>query len=141
MSYPDELIRGVPGKQYITKEGRTSYTLFSSGFSKNEGRSDEYDELSINWYDDGGAILDISTRMNPRTGIAQFETGYVILSRTEIDRLRRIAKANLSYERRILEDNCYHGNILIDKNTSTETKKMIYSSLALYCVIKEHLSA
>lgn len=141
MSYPDELIRGIPGKQYITKEGRTSYTLFSSGFSKNEERADDYDELSINWHDDDGAISDICTRVNPRTGTVQFETGYVVLSRAEIDRLRRIAKANLSYERRTLESNCYHGNILMDKNTSNDTKKMIYASLALYCVIEEHLSA
>jgi len=66
-------------------------------------------------------------------GQIQFRIGAALLPRDEIEQLRRrpLLIGLLEYERRPLDDNPYHGNILVRAGTSKPTRNLIASGLAL----------
>ncbi len=66
-------------------------------------------------------------------GELQFKMGVSILPREELDRLNHLPTINgiLSYERRPLEGNPYHGNLLLRDNTPSVLMKSIAASLVL----------
>ncbi len=135
MNYPDKLIRGISNKDDV--EGVISGFADSSLFKKFQAgrdRNDDYLELSINWCDDAGA-LDHILQEEKEPGVLQFKFGAAILCRKEVDRLckRPATKGKLAYERNLLPNNKYHGNILLDRS-AYEIKKfrnMIASGLAI----------
>jgi hypothetical protein len=133
MCYPNELIRGIPNTSYLENDYPNA-RLFNE-FGENPDRDDDNDEASINWQDDQGA-LDLIFDQKKDNGEFQFKIGGAILSRSELDRLckKPQTKGLLSYERRDIPGNKYHGNILLKKGTSKSMKNMIASAIA-FCVI------
>lgn len=87
-------------------------------FKKNEIRTDNKEEVSINWLDDSRAI-EIALNQKNAKGEKQFKAGVVKLELKKVkDVLLNIPTKNIvEFERNELEDNKYHGNILIDAST------------------------
>lgn len=140
MDYPESFIRGIPNLNFMEEEYPNS-TLFNK-FDENPDRKDDYNEISINWYDDEEALLTIFNQKKKGTEEYQFKVGGAIMSRTELDRLKKKPqiKGKLSYERREVEGNKYHGNILLKKDTTKSVKNLVASNLAL-CVERVELRA
>ena len=130
MSYPENVIKGIPNKENYISDGIIGPTLFA--FNGNS-RSDRQLESSINWDDDAEAI-NFTLNQKNSDGTSQFKGGLVLIPRSELDHLRVLPtiRGILSYERQpILQINKYHGNILVAGNIPKLLKKSIASSIAL----------
>ena len=130
MPFPDNCLRGISVPDQILDDGTVSTAAFN--FSENV-RDDGFKELSIVWEDDekaSGVLLD----QKKDTGEFQFKVGYAFVPRNEIDHLIKQPSVNniLNYERRELEDNPYHGNILVHGSTSRHMIRKIQAYLALF---------
>ena len=84
-------------------------------------------------YDDENA-LKLIFEQKKDNGEYQFKVGAVILSKIELDKLCKRPQliGRLSYERRKITGNEYHGNLLLKKDTSKKIRFMLASSLAMY---------
>lgn len=130
MTYPDKMIRGISSKDFIDAEGRTSLSLFQ--FSDNI-RKDGFAEVSINWYDEESA-LDCAMNQCKEDGSYQFKVGVAILPRSWIDSLmlQPTGKGILDYERNILPNNSFHGNLLRkDSVINKQIRTVIAASIAM----------
>lgn len=128
--YPDNCIRGISNKNELAEDGSVSASLFYFSFPE---REDGWKELSINWMDDDVSV-EFSMDQKKDDGSIQFKAGLAIIPREEIERLSRsptLMKGILTYERKILDNNPYHGNLLLHKDVSKSTMKKIAAGLAL----------
>ncbi len=132
MDYSDELIRGVPNDAFL-EDGLPKSELFKN-FDENSEREDDYLELSINWYDNENALQLVHTQKKAN-GEIQFKSGGAVISRKDLDDLckKPLVKGKLTYERRIVEGNEYHGNLLLQNDVNKTKRNIIASGLAL-CV-------
>jgi hypothetical protein len=129
MSYPAHCLRGISDRNSLDEEGIPTGSLFQ--FNK-ANREDGYVEESISWLDDE-EVFDILFSQRNKKDEIQFKFGAVLLSREKIDRIMRInwIRTKLLYERHVIPDNKYHGNLLVDSNTSKQTRNSISASIAL----------
>lgn len=136
MTYPDKIIRGIPNKNnFIDEDGYPSSNLFYFEVrAEIPPREDDCYEESINWYDDESA-LHIILQQEKEPGIKQFKAGAAILIRAEVDRVRnnQIIKGLLAYERKEIEGNKFHGNLLLKRSVPKSVMKKIAANIAL-CV-------
>jgi hypothetical protein len=130
MNYPENCIKGIPDNSFLVEDGSVGSHLFY--FKSEYARDDGWTEQSINW-DDDESVIDFTFRQTREDGEVQFRAGVVIIPRDEIDRLnnRPTIKGLLSYERQPVNDNPYHGNILLQTNVQKSTMKKIAAGLAL----------
>jgi len=130
MSFPDSCLRGISVPDQMLDDGTVSTAAFN--FS-DKVRGDGFKELSIVWEDDekAGEVLLNQKKDN---GEFQFKVGYAFVPRNEIDHLIKQPTVNgmLNYERQELENNPYHGNILVHSNTSRHMIRKIQAYLALF---------
>lgn len=130
MSFPDNCIRGIPNDSYLVQDGSVGAHLFH--FDIGSARTDGWVDQSINWQDDPEAI-EFTMDQRKETGERQFQAGVVVVPRAEIDRLSRQPTVGgiLSYERQPLENNRYHGNLLLQEGVPKPTMKKIAACLAV----------
>jgi hypothetical protein len=130
MDFPDNCIKGIPNDTFLIEDGSVGSHLFH--FKDEHKRDDEWIEQSINWEDDDAAI-EFTMSQRKDDGEIQFKAGIVILPRREIERISRQPTVHgiVSYERQPLENNRYHGNILLRADTPKPTMKKIAAGLAL----------
>lgn len=125
--YPKEFLRGIPNKDFIDN-GHVLYTAFQFD---DTGREDGNREASINWLDDQEAI---NTALNQRkdNGKLQFPYGVakIDLEFAKII-LHNFSQVSFSYERAPLDNNKYHGNLLLANSLSKQTRQMVMTGLAL----------
>lgn len=129
MTFPDNCLRGIPNDSYLNDEGSVGSHLF---YFLDGDRGDGWSEQSVNWEDDD-TVIEFTLSQTKADGSFQFKAGLAEVPRAEIDRLnhRPTIKGLLSYERQPLQDNPYHGSILLRANTSKPTMKLIAAGLAL----------
>jgi hypothetical protein len=129
MSFPDNCLKGISVEDQLLQDGYIASHLFY--FNKQSDRDDDWCEQSINWDDDEHAID--FTLNQKKDGKVQFRIGVAILPRDELDQINKRPTVNgiLSYERRILKENKYHGNILIKNNVEVKKRKQIAAIIAL----------
>ena len=107
--------------------------LFS--FDPKNAREDGWIEQSINW-DDAGArnftLCQLRDDGNPK-----FPHGLAVIPRATLDRLsaNHYIRGRLTYERKELLDNPYHGNILLAKTVPKLTMRRVAASLALESIV------
>jgi hypothetical protein len=130
MSFPDNLIRGIPNSTYLNSDGSVGSHLFY--FNEGTVRNDGWTDLSVNW-EDRDSVVEFTLNQRKDDKDLQFKGGVTVIPREEVDRLnnRPIVKGLLSYERQPTPDNPYHGNILLRVNTPKPTMKLIAGGLAL----------
>ncbi len=130
MTFPASFLRGVPNPDFLLEDGSAATHLFH--FEDEHRRSDGWTEQSINWEDNQSA-LELIFNQRRGDGELQFKTGAVRVSREEIDRLNRrpTVAGMLDYERRPIENNPYHGNLLLRSNVPKLTMRKIAAGIAL----------
>ena len=129
MSFPSHCLRGIPNTSFL-EDGNIGSHLF---YFPEIPRGDGWKELSINWVDDD-LVFEFTLSQKKEDGEFQFKSGFVIVPRNEIDRLKNrltIPSEALAYERQSLDENPYHGNILLQKDVSRKTMKLIAAGLTL----------
>lgn len=136
MNYTAEMIRGIPSKsedfvEYYQDIFSAKAGLFQ--FAANSNRTDDdMLELSINWFDDDGAITNILECK--RGDDIKYKGGAAVISRKRFDEVfsKYMISKVVAYERNpIPEDNEYHGNILVSKTKIKNLKGIISSTLAI----------
>lgn len=123
---PSYCLRGLRRKDWIV-DSNISALAFAPEPSTSAHRDDGMAETSINWEDDETAIaFTLERRGHSEHGVAR-------LPREEIDHIRRLQSciAKLEYERRALDDNPFHGNLLYAVNCGKPLERMIAGFLAL----------
>ena len=128
MNFPDNGIKGIPNKEFVIDES----TVGSHLFHFKQTRDDGFIEQSINW-EDNGFVIDFTLSLEREDGNLQFNAGVAVLPRSEIDRLNRrpAIRGLLSYERSPLNDNPYHGNLLLQATVPKAKMRQIAAGLAL----------
>lgn len=132
MSYPDNCVRGIPNDTFINSDGTIGAHLFY--FDKLSDAVPEKKEVSINW-EDNDSVVAFTLAQRQDDGTFHFKFGVAVLPREAIESLSILPtiKGLLSYERRKLNGNPFHGNILLDIKASKKTMKQIAAALALHC--------
>ena len=126
--YPDSVYRGFT-QQAIQADG----TVGGNAFDFKEFESRGIEECSINWSDDEGALLQIASQEKD-DGRKQFKYGACRIPRAELDHSRGFAAAmtcGLDYERRPVEGNPYHGNLLCKTGLTSASKRALCGMLAM----------
>ena len=104
MCYPEKIIRGIASKSFVDSEGRLSSEAFQ--FLTNPERTDDFEEASINWYDNEEAFqIAWNQKKSLSDDTFQFKAGVAILSREFLDTIivrPNIQKA-LKYERQPID--------------------------------------
>ena len=134
MKFPDRLIRGISN---ISDVDVDECVVMSGAFSfKDVAREDSYKELSINWLDNHGAIREANNKKKDN-GEIQFKAGIALLNRKKIDYILRdhIEQKRFNYERKPIEGNEYHGNLLIKSTVKKQIERIIVAGICL-CVDK-----
>ena len=128
-SYPENCIRGISRSEGITQEGTVGTpSFYFSGLPRGDGWKEE----SINWQDDGNAI-EFTLAQEREDGSFQFRYGVAILPIREVQRVGNwpTVAQGLAYERIELEDNPYHGNLLLKDTVQKPQMLQIAATLAL----------
>ena len=132
MSYPENCIRGIQKTSFIEKRQDRHYvTAEAYQFIRNQRRPDGMYEASVNWADDQDAIEFTFDQKN-NNGSLKFEGGVVSLPHSELDIIRnQYGSMQFNYERATIQENKYHGNLLLNSSDMTPiTKSMIRAVLA-----------
>jgi len=134
-SYPDKFLKGIPNSDKVDEDDAPTSDIFY--FTKNEERDDDFLENSINWDDEPESAEHILKRINLKkeNDELQFKAGYAIMCRHQLDHLltRPLMKGVVSYERNVLSDNKYHGNLLVLYSISKPKMKRIAATIVLNC--------
>jgi hypothetical protein len=129
VSYPGNFLRGFSDKGLLTPDGvGVSAAVFFFDVSKvNNG----WLEQSVCWEDDG-SVVDLMLRQKNKDGAIQFKAAIARVPRSCLHYINRLpqTKELLSYERKELEENPYHGNLLLKKDTHKITMTKVAAMIA-----------
>jgi hypothetical protein len=117
MIFPENCLRGVRKKEWITDDYRVSPLAFEADSRTKNEREDGLMETSISWEDSTDVLLFCFENIED-----VFIHGAVRLATKHIDYIKKHSDCGrFSYERRRRPDNEYHGNILFDPNLAPST--------------------
>lgn len=118
-------------KDCFTQEMNVAPGAFQFGDFRGD-REDDFLEASINWEDDENAVELLLNQKKDGTGERMFKYGYARLQLSIVRMTLKslIQKSYLDFERKPLENNPYHGNLLIPAKIKKQEKLMIQSNLA-----------
>lgn len=129
--FPKTFLRGLKGKTVITEEGYVQSEAFS--FDTNKDRTkDNMLEMSINWEDCNEAV-DLLLCQKKEDGVTdKFDVGFCRFLTEKLEEWFGLHKENkdFDYERYPLENNPYHGNLLLSPNVKTSIRRNITYTLA-----------
>lgn len=126
--YPEDFWRGISNKDFINQG-----IVLASAFQFDKIiREDNFQELSINWNDNADSLEKILCQKNA-SGNIQFKGGAAKLSLQMTTMLLKIFIDNnqFDYERRPVEGNEFHGNLLISADLGKALRTQISNGLAL----------
>ncbi len=124
--FADNLLKGIPRKDFVFGN-----SVHFAAFSPSGEVVNGWKESSINWEDDDGAVECLL--MKEKGGELHFRGGVVRVSRDKVDGIIEHFKVDkeFSYERKPIEGNEYHGNLLFAENIKSELKRTICGALSL----------
>ena len=127
MNYPENFLRGISNKTHVTPDGAISSAAF---YFDQQHITDDWMEQSICWEDDD-SVISLMMKQKKESDI-QFKAGVVRVPRGSISYINRLPmyRALLAYERKRLEDNPYHGNLLLKKDTNKGKMKIVAAMIA-----------
>jgi hypothetical protein len=130
MPYPEKMLRGISDQNSIDADGRVSAGAFQ--FRPSATRVDAFEEASINWYDDEESLKLILNQQKD-DGSLQFKFGIAVLPKECVDRMKTTltGKGSIDYERSLLPDNKYHGNLLMLNSLTKQIRSTISGALAM----------
>jgi len=126
--YPDSFFRGIASSNFILN----GHILGDAFQFDDAGRSDNFKELSINWNDSEEA-LELALTQRKSNGNLQFAGGVAKLDLAHVKMFFHtyIEEGTFSYERRKVDENPYHGNLLISNTLNKQQRSMISGALGL----------
>lgn len=138
--FPECFLRGFNTNECYTKEHNIAIGAFQFG-NHTDKRNDNYHEASINWEDDEGAVKILLEQKKDETNELMFKYGYARLPLNLVKMTLKslMVKNYLNFERKPLEYNPYHGNILISGSINKQEKSMIQNNLAAIANNDAHL--
>lgn len=127
-NFPDEFWRGIANKEFISQ----GHVLASAFQFDEEIRVDNYKELSINWNDNAKALEKLLVQRK-ENGKLQFSGGAAKLSLSTVKQVLKsfIDENQFNYERRPVEENEFHGNLLISADLNKQLRTQVSNGLAL----------
>ena len=128
MDYPDNFLRGVSDNNLVSSDG-----ISAAAFQFDDKGNQEWLEQSINWEDDDGSIVNLF-KQKKDDGSIQFKVGALRVPRQCMNYINMLpnTKDVLSCERKILDDNQYHGNLLLKRTTQKRIKRNVEATIALH---------
>ena len=128
MDYPDNFLRGVSNSDLVSSDG-----ISAAAFQFDDKGNQEWLEQSINWEDDDGSIVKLFKQKKDDVSI-KFKVGALRVPRECMNYINRLpnTKDVLLCERIILDDNPYHGNLLLKRTTQKRIKRNVEASIALH---------
>ena len=139
-TFPSVFFRGISNENDLDNDVYLKSSAFLFGTDVPEDRIDNNRELSVVWDDCQEALETLLKQRKTKGDGFQFPCGYatITLSKFEDTVLKYITGGIVSYERKPIygdtesgiEDNPYHGNILLHKSASDQQKKNIQHTLA-----------
>ncbi len=126
--YPSHYWRGIANKDFIC-----DFRLNAAAFQFDDTiREDGFKELSINWNDSDEALITVLSQKKAN-GKLQFSVGAakLELSKTKQFLSAYIEREEFNYERRPIEGNEYHGNLLVKASIDKRTRALVSHTLAL----------
>jgi len=140
IEFADRFIRGITNKQFISDDGYPLAPLYQFRFDVPEYRTDNCKEESINWHDEENALRNVMLNMKKGMDVPKFSYGAAITDKSVIETLSKNKryKDSFSYERRKVEGNEYHGNLLFKATASKRDMLQLAECIAgqTYIVIK-----
>lgn len=138
--FPECFLRGFNTKDCLTKEQNIAIGAFQFGDHTNE-RNDNLHEASINWEDDENAVTILLEQKKEDSEEQMFKYGYarLPLNLVKLTLKSLIDKKYLDFERKPLEHNPYHGNLLIPGGINKQERSMIQNNLAAIANNDAHL--
>jgi len=128
MSFPEFCLRGIRVKNWVLDDQKVAPMAFEPIVKNPTIRDDGLLETSISW-EDNEEVLDFCFTNFKNN----FEFGAVRLSTIKLDFIISGAdKGHLLYERRPVDDNNHHGNILFYEGIPTRSRRLIESSLSFF---------
>jgi len=127
VSYPDNFLKGVSNRELLTPDLGVSAGVFHFELAKtNNG----WVEQSICWEDDD-SVVDLMLRQK-KEGEIQFKAAVVRVPRSCVHYINKLPQLEelLSYERKELDENPYHGNLLLKKDTHKWARSKVAWMLA-----------
>lgn len=126
--FPEEFWRGIANKDFISQ----GYVLASAFQFDDEIREDNFRELSINWNDNEQALEKVLNQTKSN-GKLQFSGGAAKLSLSSVKMVLKafIDDQKFDYERRVVDGNEFHGNLLISSDLNKQLRTQISNGLAL----------
>jgi hypothetical protein len=127
MSYPDNFLRGISDKNLVSDGAILAAAFY---FTK-QSTMDQW-EQSICWEDDESVIPLMKSQQ--RNSEIQFKAGIARIPTNSINYINALPRYRrlLIYERKELEGNPYHGNLLLDKDTSQHKMRLIAAVIAVH---------
>lgn len=138
--FSNRFIRGIINEQYVSEDGYPLGSLYHFRFSVPGNRTDNFKEESINWDDDENALRHIILQKKKDTIKPQFSYGAAITDLSIIEALARNKRYKdiFCYERKPIDGNDYHGNLLFSASASKIAMLQLADCIAgqTYIVIK-----
>jgi len=131
MRYPQRLLKGLLNYTYLDEDDPSIVLPATFAFDEKYVRDDDWIEQSINWEDDEETIP--FTLNQTKDGVIMFPAGLAAVPTNEINNLCNVSHLRdcFSYERNALEDNKYHGNLLLKVGTKKILKRMLREAIAI----------
>ena len=132
---PANSIIGIKSEGYVFDYQRSSVSSEAIDFKTNPDRipDDEMLEQSINWEDDQ-TVREFTLNQRRIEGEIKFKGGIAILPKVNLERILNLPcfKDILDCERNELQDNSYHGNLLLKSSTDKRLKNQLRSTIATH---------
>lgn len=128
--YPSSAYRGLTNLNCIDMKFRVVLgTAFA--FDGNHRNENNYDELSINWDDDEESLQFMKRQKKEGSEKLKYSIGIARIPTNKMKEIKLKYKGNFLFERKPIEGNIYHGNILLNyDNIPKQVKQLIVNELA-----------
>jgi hypothetical protein len=127
INFPETCLRGLRKLDWVD-ENIIQTPAYVPDHRTAETRKDGGQETSINWEDDAGVEeFTLSNKDNAKYGAARISASHIQATSDQT----QMFKDSLSYERKPLDGNDYHGNIVFKADLNRRTVKMLAAALAL----------
>lgn len=127
MEYPIDFWRGISSKDFIS----CGWVLPEAFQFDKDVRDDGFKELSINWNDCENALQVALKRTKPNGKLQFVGATKLELSKVKSVLASFIEEGLFSYERREIDGNPYHGNLLLSGDIDKKRRSLVSSGLAL----------
>ena len=122
IEFPDYALRGLSTENCVDDiYGYVTSSAFV--FDGNHYNENNCDEISINWYDKEEALVQMKEQKKNDSIIPKYSYGIGRIPTSKIKLICNKYKDGLFYERKPVEGNEFHGNLLLHKNIATKTRK------------------